>query len=199
MTEPSLLVPFLLIVASYLLGSVPFGILVASGFGAKDPRLAGSGNIGATNVARTSGRAAGLTTLAADVLKGALPVYVAIVIELDPLVVSLVALAAFSGHLFSIFLRFRGGKGVATALGVMAMVSPIGVFFAACIFAAVFAVTRYVSLGSVSAAVSLPIFCAVLPWYRTYTPLAAIIAALIIVSHRENLKRLRAGVEKKFK
>ncbi|MBI5453099.1 MAG: glycerol-3-phosphate acyltransferase, partial [Deltaproteobacteria bacterium] len=114
----------LLVPIAYLLGSVPTGIVIVRLFGGVDPRSAGSKNIGATNVGRTSGRLPGILTLIGDLLKGALPVFIAFRLAPTPLLVSLTGLAAFLGHLFPVYLGFKGGKGVATACGVMLIVSP---------------------------------------------------------------------------
>ncbi len=183
------------VAASYLLGSVPFGILIARLFGGVDPRSAGSGNIGATNVARSAGRAAGVLTLLADLLKGAVPVLLAQSLQPGAAVISLVGLAAFAGHIFPVYLGFRGGKGVATALGVMLAVSPPAALLCAGVFAVVVAFKRYVSLGSMIAAAMLPVFLSFLHGYGPYVPMGAAMAALVIIKHRANIKRLVEGTE----
>jgi len=186
-----------LVPAAYLLGSVPFGVLFSRAFGGADPRTTGSRNIGATNVRRAAGKAAGALTLAADILKGTAPTYIALSLGGEPLFVSAVGLAAFLGHLFPVFLSFRGGKGVATACGVMAVISPLAVVLSAVVFAVVVKIKRYVSLGSMLSAASLPVFLTLLAPARYYVWLGVIIALFIIVKHRENIKRLAAGVENK--
>jgi len=186
-----------LVPAAYLLGSVPFAVLFSRAFGGADPRTTGSRNIGATNVRRAAGKAAGALTLAADILKGTAPTYIALSLGGEPLFVSAVGLAAFLGHLFPVFLSFRGGKGVATACGVMAVISPLAVVLSAVVFAVVVKIKRYVSLGSMLSAASLPVFLTLLAPARYYVWLGVIIALFIIVKHRENIKRLAAGVENK--
>lgn len=184
---------------AYLLGSVPFGLVVARLFGGPDPRGSGSGNIGATNVTRTTGKLAGFITLLLDIGKGALPVVLALSVKPDPVTVSLVGLFAFLGHLYPVFLGFRGGKGVATACGIFLVISPVVLFLGACFFLITAVATGYVSVGSVSAALSLPFFLAVLPWYREYVFLGIAVALLVILKHRENIKRLREGTENRFR
>lgn len=190
--------PIAFIASAYLLGSVPFGIVVARIFGAVDPRKAGSGNIGATNVARSAGKAAGLITLALDLIKGAVPVLLASFLLADPALVSFVGLAAFAGHLFPVYLGFRGGKGVATAFGVMLAVAPPAALLSAAVFAVVLAVKRYVSLGSIIAAAFLPVFLSFMPRYKGFVPMGAAVAFLIIIKHKDNIKRLVEGKENRF-
>jgi glycerol-3-phosphate acyltransferase PlsY len=184
---------------AYILGSVPFGLIAARLVGGPDPRSSGSGNIGATNVSRTSGKPAGLITLFGDIGKGALPALLALNLTPDPVTVSIAGLSAFLGHLFPVFLKLKGGKGVATACGVMAVVSPLTLFLSACVFLVIAVATGYVSIGSISAALSLPVFLAVLPWAREYVPLGIAIAVLVLLKHRENIKRLRQGTENRFR
>ncbi len=187
----------IIIAASYFLGSIPVGLVVAKLAGGADPRTGGSGNIGATNVSRTLGKGAGIATLIGDALKGALPVYVALYIidPASPLTVGLTAFAAFIGHLFPVFLAFRGGKGVATALGVMVVISPLSTLICALIFVVVAYVSKYVSLGSMYAAVSMPLFLGLLTHTIEYVVLALAIAAFIVFKHRANIKRIKAGTE----
>ncbi|HLC17524.1 MAG TPA: glycerol-3-phosphate acyltransferase, partial [Thermodesulfobacteriota bacterium] len=128
---------------------------------------------------------------------GTAPTYIALSLGGEPLFVSAVGLAAFLGHLFPVFLSFRGGKGVATACGVMAVISPLAVVLSAVVFAVVVKIKRYVSLGSMLSAASLPVFLTLLAPARYYVWLGVIIALFIIVKHRENIKRLAAGVENK--
>src|SRR5512134_1334588 len=178
----------LLVLFGYLLGSVPFGILVAKAFDrGLDLRKAGSGNIGATNVARTLGKAAGVITLLLDAGKGIFALALARIILDGPAYpwLALVGGAVFLGHVFPVYLRFRGGKGVATALGVV-------------LFAVVLYFTRYVSLGSLCAAVGLPVAMAFLGKSREYVTLSLLMGFLVIWTHRENIHRLLAGQESKF-
>lgn len=188
-----------LIPVAYLLGSIPTGIVIARILGGEDPRKVGSRNIGATNVSRSAGKTAGILTLAADALKGAVPTLVAV--YTDPAsvkLISLVGLSAFVGHLFPVFLAFRGGKGVATALGVMVVVSPVATVFSAFIFFVVVMIKRFVSLGSIIAASLLPVFLSILPQSRAYMPMGIAVAVLIIIKHKENIKRLVAGTENRI-
>lgn len=191
----------LLVVFGYLLGSVPFGILVTRLFDRNvNLREAGSGNIGATNVARTAGRAAGVLTLALDAGKGVVPMVLTyMLIGEDYLWLSLVGGAVFLGHVFPVYLRFKGGKGVATALGVILSLSTVTTFLLIVLFVLVVYFTRYVSLGSLCAAVALPILMALLgPPSRYCVTLSLLIAFLVIYNHRENIHRLLNGQENKF-
>ncbi len=183
---------------AYLLGSIPTGVLAARAFGGTDPRKSGSGNMGATNVSRTSGKAAGALTLAGDILKGALPVLVALRLDAGALLVSIVGLSVFIGHLFPVFLGFRGGKGVATACGVLVVVSPAATLLGAAVFALVAALKRYVSLASMLAAAAMPVFLYLFEGAREYAPLGAALAVLIIIRHKDNIERLASGTENRI-
>jgi glycerol-3-phosphate acyltransferase PlsY len=185
-----------LILAAYLCGSLPMGVWLGRLAGV-DVRHAGSGNIGATNVARTAGLGPALLTLAGDIAKGFVPTAIARVLLADARLTAVVALAAFFGHIFSVFLRFSGGKGVATGFGVFLALAPGAALLAAVVFAAVAVVTRYVSLASVLAAVSLPVV-AVASGTTPVWIAALIISAAIVFRHGDNLSRLRRGVEPKF-
>ena len=133
--------------------------------------------------------------LVGDALKGGVPAYLATHYELGPLAVSLVGGAAFAGHLFPVFLGFKGGKGVATALGVMLAIAPFAALLSAAVFVALVAIKRYVSLGSIIAAAFLPVFLSLVPDAKAYVPLAVFISALIVLKHKENIKRLIDGTE----
>ncbi|MBI2182662.1 MAG: glycerol-3-phosphate 1-O-acyltransferase PlsY [Deltaproteobacteria bacterium] len=186
-----------LIVFAYLLGSVPTGYLLGAWMGV-DVRTAGSGNIGATNVARVLGKSQGILTLAADVAKGLIPVVAAVQLGFAPLSSSLVGTAAFLGHLYPVFLKFQGGKGVATALGVFVGLAPLATLVLIVIFAAVALASRIVSLSSMAAALAAPVTL----WFFSYPPavvgVSALIASMIIIRHRANLRRLLAGTEPRF-
>lgn len=186
-------------VAAYLLGGIPIGLLVGRAKGIDDIRKYGSGNIGATNVLRVIGIKAGLTVWALDCLKGALPVLVARhALDPDPWALGLVALAAVLGHCFSPYLRFTGGKGVATGLGTMlALYWPSGVC-ALALFALIVWRSRYISLGSIVASVSAPLFMALYRMPAGYIAGSALIGLLIIFQHRSNIRRLRTGTERKL-
>lgn len=189
----------LLTTLSYLLGSIPTGILIAMLMGGPDPRSVGSGNIGATNVMRATGLLAGALTLLGDVLKGVIPVLLGLYIFGSILGVSLLALASFLGHLFSVFLGFKGGKGVATAAGVFLVISPLVVLIDGIIFGLVVYISGYVSLGSLTAVALLPILITHFQATRGYLPLAVVIGALVIVKHAGNIKRLIQGKENPVK
>jgi len=195
---------WLAVPAGYLLGSIPFGLLIGKLFGAKDVRQHGSGNIGATNVSRVAGPLAGILTLVLDAAKGAAAVWIASrVSEQNATVMMLAGLAALCGHCFSIWLGFKGGKGVATGLGVFAALSPLAALCGVVVFVLVLVFWRYVSLGSLAGAASMPLLIYLLwapghapPLAITFGTLAA--AALIFYKHRANLQWLAAGQEPKF-
>jgi len=179
---------------SYLLGSLPVGLLLARTKG-RDPRKIGSGNIGATNVMRTAGRTIGLITLLGDALKGFLPVWLAIWFGLPEVVVAVIGFTAFLGHLFPLYLRFKGGKGIATALGIFVAFNYVAVLVELLVFAGLLWKWRYVSLGSVICAALMPFILLALRTPAPYVIVAAIIALLAIAKHRANIKRLMAGTE----
>lgn len=193
--------PFLIsATAGYFLGSIPFGYLLVRAFRGADVRTTGSGNIGATNVARTS-PLLGILTLVLDLLKGTAAVGIALALSpANRTVAFAAALAAVSGHIFPIWLRFRGGKGVATGLGSFVLLTPKAVLLAMAVFVIMLAAFRFVSLASVAAAASLPLFARVLSEAQSAQILMlAIGSALIIFKHRSNMQRLLAGTEPKFK
>jgi glycerol-3-phosphate acyltransferase PlsY len=191
--------PWLAIAGSYLLGSIPFSYLVARLFGVADVRRVGSGNVGATNVMRSAGKTAGLVAFLLDALKGGAASYlVRVLLPGDPLWPSLAAAAAVLGHVFPIWLGFRGGKGVATGAGAFLPLAPGAAGIALVVFAATLAITRYVSLSSLLAAVSLPVGAALLGAPPPVWTSAAACATLIVVRHRANLERLRAGTESRI-
>jgi glycerol-3-phosphate acyltransferase PlsY len=187
-----------LVVASYLLGSVPFGFLLARARGV-DIRGTGSGNIGATNVSRSLGKKLGLVVLVLDALKGAVPIVAARWLELDqsvsPLVVTACGLAAICGHCFPVWLRFRGGKGVATSFGVFVAVDPVIIGLCVALFAVLYALVRIVSVGSLAAAVALPVLMWALDRPVEAQILALASSAIIVVKHRTNIARLVRGRE----
>jgi glycerol-3-phosphate acyltransferase PlsY len=184
----------------YLLGSVPTGLLLAKFFSKVDPRKTGSGNIGATNIFRTAGKGLGILTLVGDVLKGMIPIGIAIQFGISDLWLAAVGLSTFLGHIFPIFLGFRGGKGVATALGVYLVISPIAVLIEFLLFAGLVWRWRYISLGSICCATTIPILIA---FFRSdsqaYFIMSVIVAALILYRHQENIVRLLQGTENKWK
>ena len=189
-------------VASYLLGTVPFGYLLVRVFRGEDVRSGGSGNIGATNVARRS-PALGVATLVLDAGKGLSAVVLARVLsggEHQKLVMTVAALCAVLGHMFPVWLKFRGGKGVATSLGSFVLIAPKSVVCMVGLFFLLVAVTRYVSLGSVVTAAAFPVLAWVLHEYVEPVQLALIVLACLLVvwKHRQNIARLVAGNESKF-
>lgn len=188
----------MLTITAYFLGSIPTGLLLAKAAGV-DIRSSGSGNIGATNVYRTLGRGVGVLTLVGDCLKGLVPVLVARHFGMTGIWIAAIGLAAFLGHVYTIFLGFKGGKGVATALGVFLGISPVSVAGALLIFVAVVWKWRYISLGSITAAAAMPGFVAAADGRSEFVIMTVIVAALVIWKHKENIKRLREGTENRFK
>jgi len=189
---------------SYLLGSIPFGLLLAKLFGRKDVRQAGSGNIGATNVARVAGMVPGVLTLLLDAAKGAFAVLMAArSAEGDTRWMMLAAVGALVGHCFPVWLKFKGGKGVATALGVFLVLCPLAAVSALVLFVLCVAYWRYVSLGSVAAAAAMPLLIYFL-WAPHHAPPIIVnvgtlaIALLVIYKHDGNLQRLVEGTEPRF-
>jgi glycerol-3-phosphate acyltransferase PlsY len=217
------------IIIAYLLGSIPFGYVIVRATAGGDIRATGSGGTGATNVSRRAGKRAGIITLLLDALKGAAAVVFAswafdvpfwqsnITPHLENFAngglsfpqaywcIAGAAIAAILGHMFPVWLGFRGGKGVATGVGVFLVLAPAPVAFAGLIFILIVWVTRYVSLGSIVAAVAIPLCVWLQNWIRPSSQFAPVIAAatagavLIIFAHRGNIRRLLQGDESKFK
>src|SRR5712691_3657597 len=194
------LIPF----AAYLLGSIPFGLLLSKLFGGGDVRKAGSGNIGATNVARVAGLFAGILTLILDTAKGTASVWLAARMTNDSAAwMMIAAFAVLLGHCFPVWLKFKGGKGVATALGVFLALSPLAAVSALLLFVLCVAYWRYVSLGSVAAAAAMPLLIYFL-WAPHHAPPIIIdvgtlaIALVVIYKHDGNLQRLVEGTEPRF-
>jgi glycerol-3-phosphate acyltransferase PlsY len=163
-----------------------------------DPRKVGSGNIGATNVMRAAGKATGVLTLVGDILKGFLPVIAAFVMGERGIIVAAVGLAAFLGHLFPVFLKFRGGKGVATALGVYLALDHFAVFLAVIVFVLILLKWRFVSLGSLVGVAVMPLLLYLLNAPDQYIYLALVVSTLIFIKHKDNIRRLLAGTENKI-
>lgn len=190
-------------ITGYLLGSIPFGYLLVRIFLGEDIRRTGSGNIGATNVARTGAKGLGIATLALDALKGLLAVWIAARFAPSgtPALpyMSVAALAAVVGHMFPVWLKFRGGKGVATALGVFVLLFPKALLVSLAIFILTVAATRYVSLGSILGAIAFPIgaYCMERPDWPALVP-TCMIAGLIVIKHHQNIRRLLSGTENRF-
>jgi len=206
---------FIVAVVSYLLGSIPFGYLLVKAFRGQDIRETGSGNIGATNVARSGAKGLGIATLALDALKGAAAVGIAESIAgsrynlcgdfmqhpcATPLrLMATAALLAVLGHVFPVWLRFKGGKGVATALGVFCVLFPAAILVALAIFILVVAVTRYVSLGSILGAIAFPVAAYFLQKTDAVSLLlASSVSLIVILKHHQNIGRLFSGTESRF-
>jgi glycerol-3-phosphate acyltransferase PlsY len=206
-----------LIVAAvaYLLGSIPFGYLLVRIFRGEDIRQTGSGNIGATNVVRSGAKGLGIATLALDAIKGALAVCLAALVAGSKYnlcgdfvqhpcapalrLMSLAAICAVLGHVFPVWLRFKGGKGVATALGAFCVLFPKVILVSLVIFILVVAITRYVSLGSILGAIAFPVaayFMQNADWLSLF--LASGVSLIIVLKHHQNISRLLAGTENRF-
>ena len=190
-----MLVKSVLILFAYLLGSVPWGVVIARTCCGIGPRTDGSRSTGATNVSRLCGFGYGVATLACDLLKGAVPVWIALKIGPAPLFVSLVAVAAVLGHVFSCFMRFRGGKAVATSIGVFLPLAFWPLLGSCALCMLVIWRSGFVSLGSLSLLGSLPVFLAMAGAWQ-WLPLSLCLCVIVFVKHRENIARLRAGTEK---
>ncbi len=196
------------ILIAYLVGAVPFGLLVARFFGVSDIRTVGSGNIGATNVLRTLGMKAAVWVYLLDIGKGALVVWLAGIVFRDAnrpeLMAVLVGVAAILGHIFPIYLKLKGGKGVATAAGVLAVLLPLETLIAVIVFLVVVFSTRYVSLASIAAALALPltVACEQSLYDREvaqiYWALTVLIGLFVPFTHMHNIRRLLAGTENRF-
>ncbi len=186
------------IAIAYLAGSIPFGLIIAKTFCHIDPREGGSGNVGSTNVARLCGKKYGVMTLACDILKGAVPVSIAAcAMHGSPLFWTLTALAAIAGHLFSCFLRFKGGKAVATSIGVLIPLALWQLLISALVCLFVIWKSEYVSLGSLTLVTLFPILLALSGAWNVL-PLALIIMTAVYWSHRANIRRLARGEEKSW-
>ena len=190
---------FFILVAAYLIGAIPTGVIMTKLASGEDIRKVGSGNIGATNVYRTAGRKLGVITLIGDCLKGVIPLLLVIsLFNYQGNNLALVALAAFLGHCYPIYLGFKGGKGVATALGIFLVLSPKSILCTLALFALILWRWRYISLASISAAAAVPflvfLFERSLPLFLA----TLLIAAIVIWRHRANIDRLLTGTENKF-
>jgi acyl phosphate:glycerol-3-phosphate acyltransferase len=200
----SLPLAVVLVALAYVSGSIPMGVIVARLAGGPDPRTVGSGRTGGTNALRALGRNWAAVVVAGDVLKGAVPVLIARLLGAGPAVEVLCALAAVVGASWSLFLGFRGGRGVATGVGTMLVIQPLAVLLATPVFVVVILITRYVSLGSLAGSAAV----AAITWLFwmaangsisvAYPIYAAFGAALVWLAHADNIERLRAGTERKF-
>jgi glycerol-3-phosphate acyltransferase PlsY len=189
------------VLVAYLIGSVPFGLIVVRLMSGRDVRAAGSGNIGATNVLRTTGRLAGVLTLILDMAKGFLAVWLADRLSGgSTLWMSVAALAVLAGHAFPVWLKFQGGKAVATFVGAFAYLTPVPLLAVLLIFVLLVAWTRYLSLGSIVAAGLFPVGCWMI-LHPDWPVIAAAVgaAALVVWRHKSNIERIRAGTENVFR
>lgn len=188
-----------ILIGAYLIGAIPSGVVLTKLAGADDVRQAGSGNIGATNVYRVAGKRLGVLTLIADMLKGLLPLLALLLSGQNEIMLALVAVALFVGHCYPVYLGFKGGKGVATALGIYIVLAPAAIGVALAVFAAVLWRWRYVSLASICAAALVPalvyIFTQSIPFFLA----TLVIGGGVIYRHSANIQRLRNGTESKFK
>ena len=179
------------------MGAAPWGLMVARAFDAPDPRSGGSGNIGATNVARMAGTKAGVITLVLDMAKSALPAWLAL--NLFPAwQAALVGFFAFCGHVWPVYLGFKGGKGVAVALGVLLAFNPLALLCSLVSFLAAYLPKKYVSVGSMTAMVTAPLWLGILGAPRPMILTALVMAGVVIWRHKENIARIRQGKEHEF-
>jgi len=195
-----MIVNVLLVIFAYLLGSIPTGVVLSRAFAGKDPRQEGSRNIGATNVLRTAGKTLGVLTLIGDCLKGLIPVCIALwLVKEEPWVAAAVGLAAFLGHCFPLYLGFKGGKGMATALGIYLPLTPLAVLVNIFFFASAVGISRMVSVGSLIAAVAMPLLIWLGRYPLPYVLMSICVGIIVIYRHKENIQRILAGTENKFK
>ena len=187
------------IIIAYLIGSIPFGYLIVRGKTGSDIRQTGSGGTGATNVSRRAGKVAGVVTLVLDALKGSAAVLIAERLTHSDWIVLAAAIAVLVGHIFPVWLGFRGGKGVATGAGVFFVLAPAALLCAAFVFVATVVLTRYVSLGSMVAAATIPLFVWTQNGPRLLLIAAFLGALLIVFAHRGNIGRLVHGTESRFR
>jgi len=189
---------FLLAIAAYLLGSIPFAIVASRLFRLDDPRKYGSGNPGATNVLRSGNKGAAVVTLIGDCAKGWFAVWAAVALGFSAGEAALAGLFAFLGHVFTIFLRFKGGKGVATALGVIAGINPWIALIALATWLVVALTTRYSSLAALGAAAIAPIAALTLSDERAVFGVLLVMSAILVFRHRDNIRKLKNGTEGKI-
>lgn len=191
----------LFIFVSYIVGAIPFGVIISRNTAGIDITSKGSGNIGATNVAREVGLKWGLLTLLLDLLKGFIPVYIAkhFVTEYNGLLLIAASLAVLLGHRFSIFLKYNGGKGVATAFGIFLALSPVSAIISLCVFVATVYFYDYISLGSITGVCIMPVTLSILNKPAALIITAFFTAVLILIAHSGNITRIINGEERKWK
>ncbi len=183
------------LLAAYLLGAVPFGLLLSKWLSKRDPRDYGSGNIGATNAMRTGGKLVGALTLLADISKGAIPVSLSLMLKLPESWIAAIAVTTFLGHIFPVYLGFKGGKGVATMLGVMLPWQPLIAAIGLLAWVILLKITHYVSLSSILAALLLPLLLALSGASAPALLVGMIFASLVTLKHAGNIRRLMHGTE----
>lgn len=189
-------ITILLPVIAYILGSVPFGLLISRHQAGIDILQAGSGNIGATNVARVLGIRYGIATLALDCVKGFLPVYLALILFSEDIIIAvLTGISALLGHMFSLFLRLRGGKGIATGLGVFLALSPVNALISMVLFIITVLIWDFISLGSIVASLAMPLILCIFGESPLLIAGSSLMSLLICLKHGGNIKRLLAGKE----
>ena len=186
-----------LLIITYCVGAIPFGLLFARWFSGKDPREHGSGNTGATNAMRTAGKKVGILTLIADILKGAIPVTIALQLGMSEPQIMGIALAAFFGHIFPIYLKFRGGKGVATMFGVLIPWEPVTAGISFAVWLVVFKLSRYVSLASIAAGFALPLAATFSGASDAAVAACLVLGGVMTIRHHANVTRLIQGTESK--
>jgi len=185
----------LTVIGAYLIGAIPFGLLLSRAITRRDPRDHGSGNIGATNAMRTGGKLVGILTLVADIAKSMIPVAVAVAMELSEIWIGAIAAASFIGHIFPIYLKFKGGKGVATMLGAMLPWQPLAALLGLLIWAVLMWATRYVSLASIAGALVLPLLVWMTGGSVPALLVSMLFASLVTAKHASNIRRLLDGTE----
>jgi acyl phosphate:glycerol-3-phosphate acyltransferase len=189
----------IILILSYILGSIPFGYILTKIFTKKDIRDVGSKNIGATNVWRSVGKLPAVLTLFLDIFKGYIIVKFAIYIGINSdWIIVLSAFLVILGHMFPIFLKFRGGKGVATACGVFFALTPLPILISLLIFVLIVFLSKYISLGSIIASACMPTLCFIFGYKLPVVMFTAVTAVLIIFKHKANIERLISGTENKF-
>jgi len=186
------------VIAAYLLGAVPFGLLLSKAITKRDPRQHGSGNIGATNAMRTGGKLVGILTLFAEIAKRLLPFSIAVYMKLPEIWIAAIAAATFIGHIFPLYLKFKGGKGVATMLGAMLPWQPLATLAGVVIWLILIVLTRYVSLASIAGALALPLLVWVADGSVPALLVSMLFASLVTAKHSSNIRRLLDGSESKL-
>lgn len=193
-----MIIKILYVLAAYLCGAIPFAYIFSKLFAGVDIRTVGSGNPGATNVFRAVGKKAGIITFIFDALKGFLPVFFAACIDPSFYYALIIAFAAMLGHMFTVFLRFKGGKGIATGLGIFLALIPVPALIALAVFIIVLLLTGYVAVASILATIAIPVIALILNYSWEAIIFSLIMAIIVIYKHRSNIKRLINGTEHKF-